>query len=97
VVTETEALGAEEPAPSFASTEKLNVVCAVSPFTVKLVPLAVPMELPFFKTVYPVMLQFAGAATAGQLKSKRARETQTFHLSDFHFVVSVLCREQLGE
>src|SRR5258708_4343347 len=51
VVTETEALGAEEPAASFASTEKLNMVCAVSPFTVKLVPLAVPMELPFFRTV----------------------------------------------
>jgi hypothetical protein len=51
VVTCTEALGAEEPAPSFASTEKLNVVCAVSPFTVKLVPLEVPMELPFFRTV----------------------------------------------
>jgi hypothetical protein len=51
VVTWTEALGAEEPAPSFASTEKLNVDCAVSPFTVKLVVVAVPMALPFFRTV----------------------------------------------
>ena len=34
----------------------------------KLVLVVVPMELPFFSTVYPVMLQFAGALTAGQLK-----------------------------
>src|SRR5215468_2500918 len=51
VVTETEALGADEPAPSFASTLKLNVVCAVSPPTAKVVPVVVPMELPFFSTV----------------------------------------------
>src|SRR5579864_5589957 len=51
VVTDTAALGVEEPAPSFASTEKLNVLCAASPFTVKLVLLAVPMGLPFFNTV----------------------------------------------
>jgi len=51
VVTDTEALGAEEPAPSFAATEKLKVLCGVSPFTLKLVPVAVPMALPFFSTV----------------------------------------------
>ena len=51
VVTDTAALGADVPAPSMASTVKLNVVCAVRPFTVKVVPVAVPMELPFFRTV----------------------------------------------
>lgn len=51
VVTETEPLGAEEPAPSFASTLKLKVDCAVSPLTAKLVPVVVPMELPFFRIV----------------------------------------------
>jgi len=35
---------------------------------VKLVLVVVPIALPFLRTVYPVMLQFAGAVTAGQLK-----------------------------
>ena len=51
VVTETDGLAAEEPAPSLASTLKLKVVDAVRPLTLKLVPLVVPMELPFFRTV----------------------------------------------
>ena len=40
---------------------------SASPLTVKLVPVAVPTGLPFFKIVYPVMLQFAGAVTTGLL------------------------------
>src|SRR5262249_48829222 len=66
--TDTAGLGAEEPAPSFALTLKLKTVCAVSPNTLKLVVVVVPMEMPSFRTVYPVILQLAGGVTAGQLK-----------------------------
>jgi hypothetical protein len=68
VVTDTVGLGAEEPAPSLALTLKLKTVCAVSPNTLKLVVVVVPMGAPFFRTVYPVILQLAGGVTAGQLK-----------------------------
>jgi len=34
----------------------------------KLVVVVVPMEMPSFRTVYPVILQLAGGVTAGQLK-----------------------------
>ena len=45
------------------------MVWGVSPKTLKLVALVVPIGLPSLRTVYPVMLQFAGGVTAGQLKS----------------------------
>jgi hypothetical protein len=51
VVTFTAELGPEVPLLSVASTVKLYEVEAVSPVTVNDVPVAVPIEVPFFKTV----------------------------------------------
>ena len=51
VFTLTAALGPDVPAASVASTVKLNVVDAASPDTVNVVPVAVPMEVPFSSTV----------------------------------------------
>jgi hypothetical protein len=51
VVTLIELLCADIPNESLAATVKLYVVEAVKPDTVKLVPLLVPIELPFSKTV----------------------------------------------
>jgi hypothetical protein len=50
-VTLTVELLADEPAPSMAETAKVKVVAEQRPFTVKLVPPALPIELPFSKTV----------------------------------------------
>jgi hypothetical protein len=51
VVTFTAELAAEVPCASVASTVKLYEVEAASPLTAKEVPLAVPIEVPFCKTV----------------------------------------------
>lgn len=51
VVTLTGELADEVPAASVASTLKLYVVEAESPLTAKVVPLAVPIEVPFCRTV----------------------------------------------
>jgi hypothetical protein len=51
VVTLTAELWAEVPSASVASTVKLYAVEAVRPPTAKVVPVAVPIEVPFFKIV----------------------------------------------
>jgi len=51
VVTLIALLWAELPKESLAETLKLKVVDAASPVTVKLVPPAVPIEVPFWNTV----------------------------------------------
>ena len=51
VVTFTAELGPDVPLLSVASTVKLYAVEAVSPVTANVVPVAVPIEVPFFKIV----------------------------------------------
>jgi hypothetical protein len=51
VVTFTAELAPDVPLLSVASTVKLYEVEAVSPVTAKVVPVAVPIEVPFFNTV----------------------------------------------
>jgi hypothetical protein len=51
VVTFRAELAAEVPAASVASTVKLYVVETARPVTANEVPVAVPIEAPFFKTV----------------------------------------------
>jgi len=51
VVTFTAELGPDVPLPSVASTVKVYEVEAVSPVTANVVPVAVPIEVPFFNTV----------------------------------------------
>lgn len=51
VVTFTAELGPDVPFASVASTVKLYEVEAVRPVTAKVVPVAVPIDVPFFKIV----------------------------------------------
>jgi hypothetical protein len=51
VVTFTAELGPDVPLLSVASTVKLYAVEAVSPVTANVVPVAVPIEVPFFNIV----------------------------------------------
>jgi hypothetical protein len=51
VVTFAAELGPDVPLPSVASTTKLYEVEAESPVTANDVPVAVPIEVPFFNTV----------------------------------------------
>jgi hypothetical protein len=51
VVTFAAELGPDVPLPSVASTVKLNEAEAESPVTANDVPVAVPIEVPFFNTV----------------------------------------------
>ncbi len=51
VVTFTAELAPDVPLLSVASTVKLYEVEAVSPVTANVVPVAVPIEVPFFSTV----------------------------------------------
>jgi hypothetical protein len=51
VVTFTAELGPEVPFASVASTVKLYAVEAERPVTAKVVPVAVPIEVPFFRMV----------------------------------------------